>query len=163
MAENQTACVCYLIVEEFSEILLVHLAFLCVNDCCEAVKNNVMGVDILNGTDNIAELSHAGRLDKDTVGSIIGKNLFQSLSEISDKTAANTAGVHFSNFDSGILKKTAVNADIAEFVFDKDKLFALVALRNQLFDKSSFSGTEKSGKNRDFSHYEYTSFFYLLI
>ena len=127
MAENQTACVCYLIVKEFTEILLIHLALLCVNNSCEAVKNNVMSVDVLNGTDNVAELSYTGRLDKDTVGSIIGKNLFQSLSEISDKTAAYTAGVHLSDFNSCILKKTAVNADIAEFVFDKDKLFALVA------------------------------------
>ena len=159
MAENKTACVCYLIVEKFTEILLIHLALLCVNNSGEAVKNDIVSVDILNGTDNVAELSNAGRLDKNTVGSIIGKNLFKSLSEISDKAAADTAGIHFSYLNSGILKKSAVNADITEFVFDKHKLFALISLRNELFDKSSFSGAKKSGKNRDFCHTEYTSFF----
>ena len=42
VAENYTACICYLIVEELAEILAVHSALLCVNHRCEAVENYIM-------------------------------------------------------------------------------------------------------------------------
>ena len=42
VAENYTACICYLIVEELAEILAVHSALLCVNYRCEAVENYIM-------------------------------------------------------------------------------------------------------------------------
>ena len=155
MTENKTACICYLIVEKFTEILLIHLAFFCVNNSCKAVELNVVSVDILNGTYNVAELSNAGRLDKNTVGGVIRKNLFKSLSEISDKTAADTAGIHFGYFNACVLKKSAVDTDIAEFVFNKHKLFVFIAFSDKLFDKSCFSGAKKSGKNCNFSHTEH--------
>ena len=59
MAENETACICYLIIKEFTEILHIHLIFLSVNNSCEAVKLYVMCVDILYCTDNVTELANA--------------------------------------------------------------------------------------------------------
>ena len=158
MTEDKTACISYLIVEKFAEIFLVHLAFFCVNNSCKPVELNIVSVDILNSTDNVAELSNAGRLDKNTVGGVILKNLFKSLSEISDKTTADTAGIHFGYFNACVLKKSAVDTDIAEFVFNKHKLFVFIAFSDKLFDKSSFSGTKKSGKNCNFSHTEHFLF-----
>jgi hypothetical protein len=91
MAEYETACVGYLIIEELAEVLHVHLVLLCVNNCGKAVKFNIMSIDVLNCADNIAELAYAGRLDKDTVGSIVCKHLFKSLAEIAYETATDTA------------------------------------------------------------------------
>ena len=85
MTEYDTACISYLIIEEFTEILLVHLALLSVNNSCEAVKLNIVCINILYCTDNVAELTYAGRLDKNTVRSVVCKHLFKSFSEISDQ------------------------------------------------------------------------------
>ena len=59
VAEYQTACIGYLVVEEFTEILLIHLALGSVNNSGETVENNVMCVDILYRLDNVAELANA--------------------------------------------------------------------------------------------------------
>ena len=83
MAEDNTACIGYLVIEEFAEILVVHFALLSVNNGSKAVENDIMCIDILYCTDNIAEFSNAGRLNKYAVGSVISKDLLKRLSEIS--------------------------------------------------------------------------------
>ena len=82
VAEYQTACVSYLVVEELTEILLVHLALCGVNNSGEAVKHNIVCVDILHRLDNVAELADTRRLDKDTVGFVGLQHLNQCLAEI---------------------------------------------------------------------------------
>ena len=57
MAENETACVCDLVIEEFAEILHVHLVFFSINNSCETVKFNIVSVDVLYCTDNVAEFA----------------------------------------------------------------------------------------------------------
>ncbi len=130
VAEDKAACIGYLIIEELAEILHIHLVLLCVNNCSEAVKLYVMSVDVLNSADNVAELANARGLDKDTVWSIVCKDLFQSLAEVSHETAADTARVHFGYLNTCVLQKTAVNAYLTKLVLDKHQLFALVALLN---------------------------------
>ena len=103
MAEYKAACVCYLIIEELAEVLHIHLVLLCVHNCCEAVKLHIVSVDILNCADNVTELADARWLNKDTVGSIVCKDLLQSLSEVTDKTAADTARIHFGYLHACVL------------------------------------------------------------
>ena len=91
VAEYKAACIGYLIIEELAEVLHVHLVLLSVNNSCEAVKLNIVSVNILNSADNVAELANARRLDKDTVRSVISKYLFESLAEVSHETATDTA------------------------------------------------------------------------
>lgn len=146
MAENKAACVSYLIIKEFTKILHIHLVFLSVNNCCKAVEHNVMRINILYCANYVAELSDTGRLNEDTVGSVVCKNFFKSLAKVSDKAAANAAGVHFSDLNACVLKESAVNSYLSEFIFDKHKLFALIALSDELLYKCSLSGTEKSRK-----------------
>ena len=82
MAEDKAARIGYLIVEELAEVLLVHLALLCVNNCRKAVELHIVSVYVLNCSYDIAELSDAGGFYEDTVGSIVRKHLFKSLSEV---------------------------------------------------------------------------------
>ena len=103
-----------------------------------------MCIDILYCTDNIAEFSDTGRLDKDTVRSVISEDLFKSLSEIAYQRAAYTAGIHFCYLNAGILEKASVYTYLTEFVLDENKFFSLVTLGYQFFDKSSLTGTEKA-------------------
>ena len=59
MAEYDTACICDLIVEKLTEVLLIHLALLCIYDSSKAVELNIVSVYILNSTDNVTELTYA--------------------------------------------------------------------------------------------------------
>ena len=83
VAEYNAACISYLIVEEFTEILVVHFALLRVHYGGKAVQLHVMGVDILYCAYNVAELAYAGGLDEYAVGSVVGKHLFKGFSEVS--------------------------------------------------------------------------------
>ena len=85
MAEDNAACVLYLIVEEFAEILVVHLALLGVNDRSEAVELNVVSVDVAYSVDDVAELAYARGLDEDAVGVVLVKHLHESLAEVTDE------------------------------------------------------------------------------
>ena len=78
-------------------------------------------------------------------------DLLQSRGEVADEGAADAAGIHLGYLNAGIAQEAAVNGDLAELVFDKDDLFALVALRDELADERGFSCSEKSGENVYFS------------
>ena len=144
MAEDKAACICYLIVEEFAEVFLIHLALLSVNDCCEAVELDIVSVDIAHSVYNVAELADAGGLDEYAVGLVFSKHLFKRFAEVSNERAADAAGVHFCYFDAGVLEEAAVNAYLTEFVLDKHELFAFIALVYELLDKSGLTGSEES-------------------
>ena len=152
VAENKAACIGYLIVEELAEVLHVHLVLLCVNNCSEAVKLHIVSAYVLNSTDNIAELANSGGLDEDTVGMIFLEHLLQSLAEISHKTTADTAGIHLSYLDTGILQEASVYTNVTELILDEHQLFALVALVYELLDKGSLTGSKKAGENSYLCH-----------
>ena len=160
MAEDDAACIGYLVVEEFTEVLLIHLALLCVYDSSKAVELYIVSVYILNSTDNVAELAYAGGLDEDTVRSVVCQYLFQSLSEVTYQRAADASGVHFSYFDTGFLKKTAVDTDVTELILDEHQLFAVISLFYQLFDEGGLSGSEETGENCYLSHIKH---FFLMM
>ncbi len=85
MTENYTARIFNLIVEKFAKVLHMHLALICVNYGSKAVKLRSLGVCVLYRLDNVGELTHARRLDKNTVWSVLGNNLLECLREVSDK------------------------------------------------------------------------------
>ena len=68
-------------------------------------------------------------------------DLFQSLAEITDQTAADAAGVHFIDLHTGVFEETAVNADLAELVLDQHDLLTLVSLLDQLLDQRRLAGS----------------------
>ncbi len=152
VAEDQAACIGDLIVKEFAEVFLVHLAFLGIHNSGEAVQLDIMGIDALHCLDDITELAHTGGFDEDAVGLVILQHLFQCFAEITHKAAADAAGIHFRDLYTGILQEAAVDADLTELIFDQDEFFADIALSNELFDQGCFSGTEEAGENCNLCH-----------
>ena len=152
MAEDKAACICYLVVEELTEVLLVHLALLCINYSCESVQLYIMCIDIAYCIYNIAELSDARRLDKDTVRLVLFKYLYQCLAEITNEAAAYTSGVHFCDLNACILQESAVNTDLSELIFDKNELLALISFIYKLLDKCCLTSSKKAGKDSYLCH-----------
>ena len=117
----------YLIVEEFSEILHIHLAFSCINDRRKCVE---LCISTLYGgcrADNVGKLTDARRLYNNSVGRIFDKHLCKRLCEVTDEGAANATRIHFGNLNSRILKKSAVNSNFTELIFDKNYLFSCIS------------------------------------
>ena len=102
--------------------------------------------------DKAAELADAGRLDKDTIRVELLEHLRQSLAEITYQRAADTAGVQLVDLNASLTHKAAVNADLAEFVFDQHDLFTLERFLDELFDQGRFACTQKAGENINFSY-----------
>ena len=55
-----------------------------------------------------------------------------------------TAGIHLRDLYSGIFEESAVNADLTEFIFDKNELFAVITLLDKLLDKRGFACSEEA-------------------
>ena len=82
-AEHDGPGVLDLIVEEFAEILHVHLALIGVHNGHGAVQLHLhIRGHVDNGLHHVGELAHARRLDDDAVWLVLGQNLFQGFSEI---------------------------------------------------------------------------------
>ena len=114
---------------------------------------------ILHRADHITQLADTGGLNEYSVRMELIQHLFQSLAKVTYQTAADTAGIHLGDLNAGILQKTAVNGDFAEFVFNQHKLLACESFLDQLFDQSCLSGSQKTGKNIYFCH----DFFFLSL
>ena len=143
-----------LVVVELAEVLHVDLHLGGVRHGDEAVELHVLGVGhgVLHRHDHVGELAHAGGLDEDAVGVELGLDVLEGLVEIAHQGAADAPGGHLGDLDAGLLQKAAVDADLAELVFDQHQLFALEGLRQQLFDEGRLTGTQKAGDDVDFGH-----------
>ena len=140
----------HLVVKELAEVARVHFGLARVHN--RDLRADLRLFHAFHSRRHIRELPHAGGLDQDAVRGIVRDDLLQGLGEIAHQRAADTAGVHLRDLDPRVLQESAVDGDVAEFVFDQDQLFALVCFLNQFPDQCGFSGAEKSGKNVDFCH-----------
>ena len=145
-AENDCFRALYLIFVELAEVLHIHLDFRRVSYSCCAVELDFIAADIKHCLDNIGKLSYTRRLDENSVGAELLENLRQRLSEITDKRAADTALIHLGDLNARVLHKAAVNADFTELVFDKNELFAVIALFEKLLYERCFTRSEKARK-----------------
>jgi hypothetical protein len=161
MRKNNGSRMRDLITEELSEVLHIHLAFVGIDNRNKSAKDSILGFDVLYGADDIAELSDAGRLDEDAIRSVLSQHRCKRAAEISDKTAADTAGVHLSHLNTCLAHKAAVDSDLAKLIFNQNQLFSAIRFADQLFDKGRFPGTEKSRKNIDLCHTHIASFSFL--
>ena len=152
--EQDGAGVFDLVEEELAEVLDVHAALHRVRDRHKAAHlrlGNVL-LHALDRADDVGELAHAARLDEDAVGMILVDHLAQRDAEIAHQRAADAAGVHLGDLDAGLLHEAAVDADLAEFVFNQDDLLAGKGLGQQLLDERRLARAEKAGKNIDLCH-----------
>ena len=154
--EDDGAGVGDLVAEKLAEVLHIHLALAGVHDRRERIELRLVRRHALDGADHVAEFADARRLDQDAVGGKLGQHLFERAPEITDQTATDAARIHLGNFDPGVLHKAAVDADLSEFVFDQDELFALERLLDEFFDERGFSRAEKARENIDFGQAEHS-------
>ncbi len=149
--QDDAACRLNLIVKKLSEIFHIQLRAGGVDDGGQAAEDEIL-VHGLDGRDDLGELPHAGRLDNNAVGAVLCQHHMQRAAEIAGQTAADTAGVHLVDGHAGILQKAAVDADLAELVFDEHKLFAGIPLRDEFFDECRLPRSEEPGDDIDFCH-----------
>ena len=134
-----------LIVVELAKVLHVYLDLTCIHNRNRIAKGHFLIRYLLDSSDHIGKLANTGGFDDDTVRVILLNDLSQRLAEITHQRAADTAGVHLRDVDTGILQESAVNADLTELIFDKHQLLALVGFLDHLLDESRFSCAKKSG------------------
>ena len=85
MSENYGRCVFYLVIKELAEVLHVHLALICINNSCECIELNLVGINVHNGFDNIAELAYSGGFYDYSFGRKVGDDLLESFAEVTYK------------------------------------------------------------------------------
>ena len=141
-----------LVIEEFAEVFHIHFALTRINNGCHRIQHGALDIRARNGTDDIGELTDTRGLNDDTLGMEFLINLRKRLGKITDKRAADTAGIHLGNVHAGILKKSAVNADFAKFVLDENNPFAGIRFLKKLLYQCGFSCTQETGKNINFCH-----------
>ena len=144
MGENYGVCKLDLIVEKLTEILCVLFALICVNNGGEAVKYHFLGGNVLHSLDNVGKLANARGLNEDTLGGVGFNDFSKRLAEITNKGAADAARIHFGDFNASVLHKSAVDTHGAEFIFNKNELFARKSLFDKLFDKRGLTRAQKS-------------------
>ena len=150
--QHDAAGVGDLVVEELTEVLHIHLALARVGHGGKAVEDGLFHLQTLHGADDVGQFAHTGGLDEDAVGMVLLQHLTQCLSKVAHQTAADAAGVHLGDLDAGILQKAAVDADLAELVFDEHQFFALIGFLNEFFDQRGLTRAEKTGKDIDLGH-----------
>ena len=100
VAEDDTGRLFYLIVEKFTEIFHIHLAFIHIRNGSAAIKSNSVVRYLFSCADNVTELADARGLDNDTVGVISLYRFLERLAEIPHKTAADAARIHLGYIDA---------------------------------------------------------------
>ena len=164
--QNDGGCGFDLVVVELTKVLHIYLHLTGIGNGNRMTQHHIFIGHFLNGSDHIRQLAYTGGLDNDPIGVIFGDDLGQRLAKIAHQAAANAAGVHFRNVDAGVLQETAVDADLAKFIFDQHQFFALVGFLDHLFDQRGLAGTKEAGININFCHSHYllwVGFFSYLI
>ena len=82
MAEDKAACISYLVVEELTEVLLIHSALVSVNNGGKAVENDIMRIDILNSLYNVAEFADTRWFNEYAVGLVGFEHLLECFTEV---------------------------------------------------------------------------------
>ena len=85
MAEDDTARIFYLVVEEFAKILHIHLALVDVNDSGKCVERGVVIRYALDCANDIRQLSDARWFYQNAIGTKAIEHLCECLSEVTDE------------------------------------------------------------------------------
>ena len=150
-AQDDAGRMADLIIVELAEVLHIHFDLVHVRDGHKAVQlHGQLRAHALHSAGDVAQLADARRLDQDTVGVVGFHDLLQRLAEVADQAAADAAGVQLVDLNACLAHKAAVNADLAEFVFDQHDLLPGEGFFDELFDQRGFACAQKAGKNVDF-------------
>ena len=111
---------------------------------------------------HIAQLTHARRLNDNTVGTELLHHFLQSFSEVTHQRTADTTRIHLRDFDTSLLQEATVNADFSELIFNQNDFLTLQRFREQFFDKSRLTCAEKSRDNANLCHF-HSSFLFEFV
>ena len=154
----------HLVVVEFTEVLHINLHLASVCHRHGVAQRHILAHNLVDSADDIRQLAHTGGFDDHPVGMVLRNHLLQRLAEIAHQGAADTAGVHFGNVNTGILQKAAVNTDLTEFILDEHQLLTGICLLNHFLNKGSLACTQEATVNVNFRHRKHTftnKFFYI--
>ena len=153
-AENHRRARLNLVEEELAEVLHIHAALARVHNGRAAGHNEVAVAFLraLDGSEDFAQLAHAGRLNQQAVRMILRNQVINRLLEVAYQRAADAAGIQLINDDARILHKAAIHADFAIFIFQQNDFFLRNAARQQLFDERRFARAQKTRNNVDLNH-----------
>lgn len=90
-AEDDSSSMLDLVIEELTKVLHVNFALGRVSHSNKGVQLNIMVIQTLHSSDDVRQLTYAGRFDKDTVGMELGQNLLQCLPKVTHQAATDTA------------------------------------------------------------------------
>ena len=141
-----------LVIIELAEVLHIHFALCRVGHRHKIAELHIVARHLAHRADDIRQLADARRLDQDALGVVLVDHLFERASEITHQRAADAAGVHLGDLNSGLLQKASVNADLAEFVLDQNELLAVIGFLDHLFDERGLARAEETGINVNFRH-----------
>ena len=142
-----------LIIIELAKVLHIHLTLVHVGNGGKAIKRSTVLLGGLCRADNVRKLANTRGLDNNSVGSVFLKHLNQRLGEITNKRAADTAGVHLGDLNARIGKEAAVNTDLAKLVLDKNNLLACIRFFNKLLYQRGFTCAEEAREYIYFCHF----------
>ena len=153
-AQDDRPCVCDLVDEELAEVLDIHLGLGGIHDSDRAVDLYVqIRCDTLDRLQDIGKLADTGGLDQDPLGSVGGDHFLQGSAKVTDQAAADASLAHFLDLDTGILQKSAIDGDLAEFILDQHRLAAVHSLSEKLFDQCGFTRPQETGKYINLCHF----------
>ena len=141
-----------LVVVELTKVLHIHLDLAGIRHRNGMSQPDIFIRHLFHRRNHIRELTNARGLNNNPVRGILRDHLLQGFAEITHQAAANAAGVHFRDVDTGILQKAAVNANFTKLVFDEYQLFALIGFLNHLFNQCRLAGSQKAGVNVNACH-----------
>jgi len=150
LGENHAGSRRNLVVEELAEVLVVDPAAGRIDDCGVAVQFGA--VHALDDAQDIGQLADSGRFNQDVIRVIGVNHLAQGLLEIALQRAADAAGVDLVDLNAGFLQETAVNADLAEFIFHQDHFLAREHFFQQLRDQSRLARSQEAGYHVNLVH-----------
>ena len=150
-AQDDAGRMADLIVVELTEVLHIHFDLVHVGHRDKAVQLDGQGFGYaFHGAGHVGQLAHAGGLDEDAVGMVGFHHLLEGFPEVAHQRAADAARVQLVDLNARFPHETAVNADLAKFVFDQDDALPGEALLNQFFDERGLACAQKAGKNINF-------------
>ena len=152
--QDNGACGLDLIVIELTEVLHEDLHLHAVRHGGVAVEAHVglLRHRLFHRCDYVAELTHAGGLNEDTVGGELLLHVLQRRGKVAHQGAADAAGGHLRHLHAALLQKAAVDADLAELIFNEHQLLAFEGLLQQLLNEGGLTCTQEAGNNINFCH-----------
>jgi hypothetical protein len=128
MTENDATSVLDLIVEELAKVFHIQFALVGVYHGGIAVQHDIIAQHALNGAHNVRQFANARGLDQDAVGCEIGQYLCKGFGKVTNQRTTDAALIHLGDLYAAFLQKSAVNANLTEFIFDQNDLFTGVCL-----------------------------------